>query len=146
MLAAKKAAKERQGAAAAELEAATKVSKEQLQQLQGAARAAESRAAAAEKEAAKARACVKSQADQLCSARAEAASYKKEAMSLVDRVLQLDKSTEVRACLSAVCCLEWPACFLLVHAQGNSDLAECCGGVSARASRHGCLILPLGWL
>ena len=113
VLAAEKAAKESQGAAAAELEAATKELKEQVQQLQEAANAAESRAAAAEKEAAKIRACVKSQADQLCSARAEAASCKKEAMSLVERISQLDKSKEVRSCLSAVCCWGCLLCILL---------------------------------
>ena len=93
--AAEEAAKQCKGAAAAELEAATSNLKEQIQQLQAAASKGESIAVAAEKEAAETRAQLKSRADQLCSARAEAASYKKEAMSLVDRVTQLGKSSEV---------------------------------------------------
>ena len=115
--AAEEAAKQCEGAAAAELEAATSKLKEQVQQLQAAATKGETIAVAAEKEAANTRAQLKTNADQLCSARAEAASYKKEAMSLVDRVMQLDKSCEVMTlpkytspaiCLPLCCAFRYP--------------------------------------
>ena len=147
VLAAKETARDNQGKAAAELEAATRKLKEQIQQLQGSASTAESRAAAAEKEAAKARALVKSQADQLCSARAEAASYKKEAMSLVDRVSQLDKSSKVMfACidLSAVCWLE-----LLTMPPALYPIPACCAGAGQQSQLtplRGWAVRPLGWL
>ncbi len=99
---AKDTAQETLKAAAAEKEAATSKLSSQVAHLQSAVSAAESRVQAAQQGAAKAKAFAKTPADQHVSARAEAASYKKEAMSLVDKVSQLDKSAKVPAVLQTM--------------------------------------------